>query len=264
MKPAKRIITGLLLLLITQSALATPLNINFLLDRSGSVGLEDWNTQIQYLDDVIESLDKIDRNISITSFDTGARTHHLFSDDQSYSTISASLSNISYVGGRTHSKAGLNESLDIFEMSGFNKHNHLIMYTDGNPYPFPTQNVCSDDTLKNRLDDNKVKLSVVSVGNNFSPNKIYGCVVDATDKDIIEALSYDIESLQAINNLVFHRFGGINPRDLTNQSACEDFNGYIWDNNQCYFYDSQFEIPEPTHLMFLSVAVLLFFRRVKI
>ncbi len=167
-------------------------DIMITLDRSGSVGAAGWAQAVGFAKDLIDTLITIDstntNRYAISSFATDTLLAHGFDDDQSLDSILASIDSIDYVGGWTHTKDAVQQSINTYlnQTSGDNIRVNLLV-TDGNPFPSSSQSPCP---LANTLNINDINMKIIGVGNSFNPNLI-SCIVQDQNYDIFYVSAYD-------------------------------------------------------------------------
>lgn len=252
----KKRLSALLIMLLPFQVFATPIDIVFLLDRSGSVTQEGWDLQTSYIDSLIDSLTYVERNISLVSFASDVTTHHSFSDEQTYSALSTALYSINYSHGRTHTKSGINASLDVFAADSKNNKKHIVMFTDGNPTshrdPQRDQSVCRDSAMKDKLDASGVGMTVVGIGTNWNSDTLT-CLVDDSTSGLIYANDFQLDSLNSVSVNIMRGIGFGNYQDF-DQSACTSGDlSAIYKNNKCY----QVTIPEPQGIVLFAFILML-------
>ena len=127
--------------------------IMFIMDSSGSVQQSGWNTQVEFVENMIETGVNEESLISIMNFASGAWIQHGFDDSQNRTIINKTLHAIQYTGGSTYTKSALELAIQEFTVTGDeNIGNLLFLITDGDPSPSNHQAVCDDDIIPNALD----------------------------------------------------------------------------------------------------------------
>ena len=114
------------------------------MDSSGSVGYSGWETEVEFVSNMITSGVDDNSYIGVMYFDSGACSVWKFNDTQSpRSLITDAIDDIYFDGGATWMKTAVNMAITEFETYGDAKIPNLMMFiTDGNPWPSWRQDPC--------------------------------------------------------------------------------------------------------------------------
>ena len=94
----------------------TNLDLMFLLDQSGSVGEDNHDLALEFMESVVNFYDiSPDRTrVSVVTFSTGAEIEFFFDSFSSLRRVTREIGRIRYSGGWTHTGLGLDVAADMF------------------------------------------------------------------------------------------------------------------------------------------------------
>lgn len=185
MNKIKAILLCTMLALSIQAHSAT-VDIVFALDSSGSLGQDGWDIEKAFLQEVIGSIEShetadIEYRYGIVVFSNVVNVEYRFTDDQSLPALYSGIDNLAWLRGTTATRDAINTSLSLFSTdSTDDAFKHLVLMTDGNPYPYSSQSVCETSSIADNLSATGVQATVVGFGNNWSVSAISCLVNDLT------------------------------------------------------------------------------------
>ncbi|HEB28128.1 MAG TPA: VWA domain-containing protein [Porticoccus sp.] len=258
-----RILLLLLLPFFTVNTSAKTVDLIFVLDASGSVGQNNWETQNEFVSELIRRLPGEDYNIGLISFSTNAIVRHSLSDHQSYESISSALTNMPYSGGSTNHRDAINTALDMHE--SFNSGNDLFMamFTDGTSYPVSSGSVCQRNfsagiATRNRFLNSGAEPLIYAVGSAINTATI-DCITTNPDAEIVHVSDYQEHRLLATSGLFY---AAIDPENYSGspidydgfEGACIS-SGYNYIEGEC-FISSASTVPVPTAAWLFGSALV--------
>lgn len=173
-----------------------PQDIVFVFDASGSLGAAGYQTELDFMSFIIQSVTGApDHALHPTRF--GAirfsdqiDTIHNLTDDQTPSAVEAAIQGAPYTGGTTHTRDALIAAMTMFDNQSDDQNPlSLILITDGAPRPTRTQSVCQDLSIKTQLDSRAIQTTIIGSGAGFDASPIT-CLVDDTATQIIEIANF--------------------------------------------------------------------------
>lgn len=142
------------------------LDINILLDRSESVGEDNFNTTKNFITTKLQNEIPVNSNIGIISFATDTNVDWSLSDTQiPRDDLIDTVKNIEYTSGRTHHLDIITQGISEFQQNDDpDKENYMILITDGYSYP-SSQDPCVNTIVRESLDNNDITMFIIGVGN---------------------------------------------------------------------------------------------------
>lgn len=167
----------------TQAACTCASNVTmdvfFSLDASGSIGYSDFQVELDWVVDVLESAFGSNTRHAFNRFASSSSTlmHLPTSEGKTTQELQTFVSNIAYTGGGTNTAASLDDAIWEFETySSPYASRILILITDGNPTAGDL-NVCSRAP---RLKQLNVVTIIIGVGSSWDP-ALVDCLVTSDD-----------------------------------------------------------------------------------
>lgn len=190
----KRILAVFILLAaFSQQGNAATVDVIFAMDASGSVGASGWELEKSFVTTLMDelqtrgSLEGNTYRFGVVVFATGASVHYSFSDSQTPGTPQNAVAGLNWTQGWTHTLDAVQTSLDLFSTdSTAGNLKHLMLLTDGNPYP-TTQAPCG---MAVNLINSGVTTSIIGVGAGLDPASVE-CLVTDPANDFILASSFN-------------------------------------------------------------------------
>lgn len=174
-----------------------PQDIVFVFDASGSLGEPGYQTELDFMSAIIQSVTGAPGHalhptrFGAIRFSSTVDTIYNLTDDQTPSTVDAAIQNAAYTGGSTFTRDALTAAMMMFDTQSDDQNPlSLILITDGAPRPTRTQSVCAPgDNTKLQLDSRGIQMTVIGVGSGYDPDPIE-CLVDDPASQIIEITNF--------------------------------------------------------------------------
>jgi hypothetical protein len=173
-------------------------DVYILLDKSGSMGLTNFNAQISAIQTLINDYGGQANNpmrFSIIEFATSSNVVHSLDAPQDLPSVLNSLNSIGYSGGYTDTAGALSLMLDEHDTySGNGNFATGIIFTDGVPYaPGGSVDVCQ---YENPIKSNGISMNIVGHGDGWTNNNGQDrteCLVESVDNILSkpQPLQYD-------------------------------------------------------------------------
>lgn len=161
---------------LSAAPIIIPQDIVFLIDSSGSISPEDYETQRDFLGDLYsnEIQDNGPARVGLIQFATEVQTLSNLNNDQSPAAINAVLSTMDQLGGQTNTGGAAAEALNMFDtQSEPNNPKLVVLITDGLPNVFGAPNICA---VGNDLASEGIQTVAVTVGDQVEPQDL-DCLV---------------------------------------------------------------------------------------
>ena len=173
-----------------------PQDVIFVFDASGSLGAAGFQTELDFMTDIIQSVTGAPAyplhpaRFGAIRFSSAVDTIYNLTNDQTPSLVDAAIQNALYTQGQTHTRDALNAAMAMFDaQSDSGSPLSLVLITDGTPFPTSSQSVCQNGSMKSDLYSRSIQTTIIGVGDNYDPSPIE-CLVDDPPAQIIEIAEY--------------------------------------------------------------------------
>jgi uncharacterized protein YegL len=161
-----------------------PQDVIFVFDASGSLGAAGFQTELDFMTDIIQSVTGAPAyplhlaRFGAIRFSSAVDTIYNLTDDQTPSLVDAAIQNALYTQGQTHTRDALNAAMAMFDaQSDSGSPLSLVLITDGTPFPSSSQSVCQNGSMKSDLYSRSIQTTIIGVGDNYDLSPIE-CLVD--------------------------------------------------------------------------------------
>lgn len=164
-------------------------DVGFVLDVSGSLGSDDWNTEKSFTKKLARRIDisPTGGRAAVTIFDSSAWLKIKFSDHLDYVDFEKAVEMLPYRGGGTSISTALNVALNqMFQQPNGMRNDsqkELILITDGH------SDASNYDILANDFQTQNIKVIVLGVGKDIDEDNLRRLVTD--DKNLYIATNFE-------------------------------------------------------------------------
>ena len=178
------------------------MDICFAIDSSGSIGSTNFQTQIDWLSDFVETSLSSDSRTGIIRFASTSEVLLDFSSSEPKTSLQLSrfVDNITWTAGWTYTVGAIMDTIDLFDsQSNDITLKIFVILTDGNP-AMPVSagddatNVCR---FASTLKENNIGTYIVGVGNGWT-YELVDCLVSDAENDILEVDSFNYNDFDEI------------------------------------------------------------------